>query len=244
MSAESKRYSDREVARIIEAALDVGKKEGAGAHGGLLRSDIEAIARETGIPADHVRLALEGAAEGGGKGLARRLLGSGTTFERQETLPRSLTRDELDSLSQSLPALANLSEAGVAKGEAVTWRRGILKTLLDGFPLSLSVHMVEEGTEIRAKARLGSVATFLFAVSGGVGVLAGMKLSLAAMLLVGIGTIGLPTSIAALSAGGLVGLAGAWLLARLAFRAFVKRSKEKVAAVMERIKASITSMRA
>jgi hypothetical protein len=107
----------------------------------------------------------------------------------------------------------------------LSWKRSILKSIVDGFPLKLSVRKTEGGTEIAASARLRSMASALFAVSGGLGILAGVKLSVLGLLLVGIGSISLPLGAVVVSVGGLAGLGGFWLLARLAFRALVKRSK-------------------
>lgn len=242
MSNESRRYSDREVALIIQAALDIEKQEHIEGGGGLLLSEIEEIARETGISADYIRLAVDKIAAQRKDGASRLLFGSETSFESVEIVPRALTQEELKRLDESLPALTNLTEPSVVHGETLTWKRSILKSYLDGFPLRLRVKRVNDGTAIEASASLKSMAAGLFAVSGGVGIIVGAKLSVAAMLLIGIGTIGLPLSALLLSIGSLIGLGGFWLLARLAFRSFVKRSRGKVAIIVEKIKASIQSM--
>lgn len=241
MPNDAKRYSDREAALIIKAALDLEMKERRAGSGGLLLSEIEEIARETGISVDHVRLAVDKVLDRGKGSAARLWLGSETSFERRKTVPRALTQEELERLDQSLPALTDLSESSIVSGETLTWKRSLVKSVFDGFPLRLSVKQARDGTEITASANLGSMAIALFAVSGGLGVIAGVKLSLAAMLLAGIGSIGLPLSAAILAIGGLAGLGSAWLLARLAFRSFVRRSREKVAGIVERIKAAIQS---
>ena len=243
MPDEPKRYSDRDVALIIQTALDIEMKEHIEDSGGLLLSEIEDIARETGISVDHIRLAVGTMVEGRKKGAARLLLGSETSIERVEIVDQALTQDELESLDQSLPSLTNQHESSVARGGTLSWKRSGLRSLLDGFPLRLSVKQAKGGTEIAASAKLGSLAAALFAVSGGLGVLVGIKVSLAAMLLVGIGSIGLPLGAASLSLGGLIGLGAAWLMARLAFRSFVKRSRERVAAIVDKIRAAILSMR-
>jgi hypothetical protein len=243
MSDESKRYSDREVSLIIQSALDLEMKDHLDKTGGLLQSEIEEIARDTGISVDHIRLAINGMPGGKKNIAARRFFGSDTSFERIEIIPQSLTQDELERLNQSLPILTNAADSSVVNGDRLTWKRSALRSFLDGFPLSLSVKKSEGGTAISAHARLNSIATLLFAISGGLGVVVGMKLAVFAMLLIGIGKIALPTSLLLLATGGVVGLGGFWLLARLAFRAFMKRSQEKVVTMIEKIKAAITGMK-
>jgi hypothetical protein len=240
MPDESKRYSDREVALIIQTALDIEKEENGSS--GLLLSEIEEIARETGISVEHVRLSVDKIVKGRNSKGIRRLLGSDTSFEKIEIVPQSLTQDEMEHLNQTLPILTNSPESSIVNGGTLTWKRSILKSVLDGFPLRLMVKKSKNGTEIVASAKLNSMASVLFAVSGGVGILAGLKLSVGAMLLIGISTIGLPMSALILSIGSLLGLGAFWLLARLAFRSFVKRSREKVAIIVDKIKATIQSM--
>jgi hypothetical protein len=139
--------------------------------------------------------------------------------------------------------VANASDSRVVNGNNLTWKRSVLRSFLDGFPLSLSVHNAEAGTAISARARLGSMASVFFAVSGGLGVLVGMKLAVFSILLIGIGTFSLPMIILILAAGGVFGLGGFWALARLAFRAFVKRSQEKLLTMVEKIKAAVKGMK-
>lgn len=240
MGNESKRYSDGEVSAIIQGALDIGRKDGGG---GLLLSEIEGIARETGIPVEHVRLALERVLEGRDRSLGRVLLGSETSLERLDLVPRALTQGQLESLNKSLPMLTNSPDPSLVDGGSLSWRRGLLKSFLDGFPLSLSISQAEGGTKIAVRARLGPVAAVLFAVSGGLGALAGVKLALLGLLVAGIGTVSLPASLAALAIGGVVGLGGFWLLARRLYRRFVQRSRDRLEASLARIKAAIQDLK-
>ena len=242
MADESKRYSDREVALIVQAALNIEKKEYKDDAGGLLLSEIEEIARETGISVEHIRLAVERIVERQKKNSARLLFGSEMSFQSIDIIPHALTQDELEHLNQSLPALTNLSESSVVNGGTLTWTRSILKSFLDGFPLRLSVKQGKHGTEIEASANLKSMASVLFAVSSGLGVLAGMKLAVFSMLLLGVSNFEMPMSLLFLSLGGLVGFSGFWFIARVAFRSFVKRSREKVATIVDKIKTVIQAM--
>jgi hypothetical protein len=154
-----------------------------------------------------------------------------------------LTQDELERLNQSLPALTNLSESSVVNGGTLTWTRSILKSFLDGFPLRLTVKQGKHGTEIEASAKLNSMASVLFAVSSGLGILAGMKLAVFSMLLIGIGNFGIPMSVLFLSLGSLIGFGGFWFLARVAFRSFVKRSREKIGTIVDNIKTAIQAIK-
>ena len=242
MADETKRYSDREVALIVRAALDIEKNEYKDEAGGLLLSEIEEIAQETGISVEHIRLAINEIVGHRKKNRARLLFGGETSFESIDIIPHALTQDELERLNQSLPVLTNLSESSVANGGTLTWTRSILKSFLDGFPLRLSVKQGKKGTEIEASANLKSMASVLFAASSGLGVLAGMKLAVFSMLLLGVSNFGMPMSLLFLSLGGLVGFGGFWLLARVAFRSFVKRSREKVATIVDKIKTMIEAM--
>jgi hypothetical protein len=243
MGDQARRYTEPELSLIIQAALDLEKRSRIEASGGLSLAEIEEIARETGISAEHIRLAVEGLAGQGKKSRSRLLLGGETSIRRTEVLPEELTQAELDRLEASLPALTGQAEGRVAGGGSLTWKRGILKTILDGFPLSLRVDRAEGGTRIEATARLGSMAAVLFAAAGGAGVLVGFKLSILALILVGLGSLPLPTSALVIALGGLVGGGGFWLLARLGFRAFVKRSRERVEGLVARIRAAIKEMR-
>ncbi|MFZ4618786.1 MAG: hypothetical protein ACOYM2_21685, partial [Rectinemataceae bacterium] len=239
MSDDSRLYSDREVALIVKTALDIERKGKTRAVDGLLLSEIEEIARETGISVEHIRIAVAGIAERGKQSGTRLLLGSDVSFERIDILPQALNQDELERLNKSLPTLTVLSESSVVDSGTISWRRGILKSLLDGFPLSLSVRQGKRGTEIEASCSLKSMALALFAVSSGLGVIVGLKVAVFAMLIIGIGNLSIPMSVLFLALGGLVGLGGFWFLARVAFRAFVKRSRAKVATIVDKIKTAI-----
>jgi hypothetical protein len=242
MSDDSRLYSDREVALIVQTALDIERKGKLAPADGLLLSEIEDIARETGISPEHIRLAVAGIEEREKKSGAKLLLGSDVSFERIDIIPQALTQDELEHLHQSMPALTDLSESSVVNSGTISWTRGILKSLLDGFPLSLSVRQGKQGTEIAASAKLNSMALALFAASSGLGVILGLKVAVFAMLLIGISNIGVPMGVLSLCFGGIVGLGGFWFLARFAFRAFVKRSRAKVATIVNKIKTAICGM--
>ena len=242
MADEMKRFSGREVALTVQAALDIEKKEYKDEAGGLLLSEIEDIATETGISVEHIRLAVNEIVGHREKNRARLLFGGETSFESIDIIPHALTQDELDRLNQSLPALANLSESSVVNGGTLTWTRSILKSFLDGFPLRLSVKQGKKGTEIEASTNLKSMASVLFAASSGLGVLAGMKLAVFSMLLLGVSNFGMPMSVVFLSLGSLVGFGVFWFMTRVVFRSFVKRSREKVATIVDKIKTMIQAM--
>jgi hypothetical protein len=88
MPDESKRYSDREVALIVQAALDIEKKEFIDDAGGLLLSEIEEIARETGISVEHIRLAVDRIVERRKRNSARLLFGSETCLRGSTSFPK------------------------------------------------------------------------------------------------------------------------------------------------------------
>jgi hypothetical protein len=238
MADHEKRYSDREFNLIVKTALDLEKRHPASPEG-LLLSDIEAIARETGISVDHVRLAVEQMQEAQNGTPARFWLGSATSLDHQDQVPEHLAPNELERLRQSLPSLAVRSDSKVAADGSLQWKRGVVESMLDGFPLTVQVKDGAQGTEIRAHADLRSTAAGLFLVSGGLGVVLGMKLAFFALLLVGLGNVTLPLGLLTVSAGSLLGLGAFWFLARFGFRWFTQRARTKVADLVARLKAAI-----
>ncbi len=241
MADHEKRYSDREFALIVKTALDLERKNPGASPEGLRLSDIEAIARETGISVDHVRQAVEQLREAQSRTPARFWLGAETSLETQDLVPEHLTAEGLDQLRQSLPSLTARSESRVASDGSLQWKRGVVESMLDGFPLTVQVKDGAQGTEIRARADLRSTAAGLFLVSGGLGAVLGLKVAFFALLVVGLAHVTLPLGLLAASAGALLGLGGFWVLARVGFRWFVRRARTKVAELVARLKAVIPS---
>ncbi len=242
MSDQEKRYADREFALIIQAALELERKNPNSAKDGLLLSEIETIAQETGISVEHVRSAVDQIVEAKKKGQAHFWLGSATSFESRDLAPETLNPEQLEQLRQALPSLTTLSESNLAPDGSIQWKRGVLGSMLDGYPLTLQVKNRDRKTEIVARADLRSTAVGLFLISGGAGVVLGLKLALFAMLVIGLGNVTIPTGLLLLSAGGLIGMGGFWFVARWTFRWFAKRARGKVAELVSRIRSAIPSI--
>ena len=232
------RYDDQESARIIKRALEIQQTErpGEGGASGLSLTELEGIARESGIDPELIRRAAhELSAESAGRpGTAARLFFGGPIRSAAAASLRSEVSPELlESLLVPLPTITGDAGTGSVVGRTLMWNSDTLAAMRNGRSLSITVRPRAGGTEVRVEDNLSGIAGGLFGgIVGGMGLGGGLGLGL------GIGLLGSPLFAALVPIGV---FAGAWLLARRIFALVRRYRKRREARILETIRTALES---
>jgi len=240
MDPVERRYDDQESARIIKRALEIQQTErpGEGTASGLSLTELEGIARESGIDPELVRRAAhELSAESGGRpGAAARLfVGGPIRSAATVSLRSSVSPEVLESLLVPLPTITGDAGTGSVVGRTLMWASDTLTAMRNGRSLSITVRPRAGGTEIRVEENLSGMAGGLFGgIVGGLGLGGGLGIGIG----VGIAVLGSPLFAALVPIGV---LAGAWQLARGIFALVRRYRKRREARILETIRSALES---
>lgn len=232
-SGDARRFTDREVRRILERALEIQKREtkeltpGGGAGTGLTIEDITDAAVQAGINPSLVRRAARELETGTGKG--RVFLGSEPDPISSASLPYRVSDEDLRELLPMIQSFTGQAGSGTVSRLALSWASIMQSTSNTGVTTEVTVRTGRDSTEITVRDRLGAVAGGVFGgLMGGVGVGAGLGVGFG----VGLGTFGSP-SFAALFALGM--LTVSYLGARMVFTGVARWRRRERSRALERI---------
>ncbi len=240
MDAAEHRYDDQESARIIRRALEIQRTErtAGGTGAGLTLPELEGIARESGIDPELIRRAAhELSAESVGRpgAPARLFFGGPIRLTAAASLRSEVSPEMLESLLVPLPTITGDAGTGSVVGRTLMWASDTLVALRSGRSLSVTVHPIAGGTEVRVEENLSGVAGGLFGgIAGGLGLGGGLGIGLG----VGIAVLGSPIFAALVP---IAVLAGAWQLARSIFALVRRYRKRRAARILETIRAALES---
>ncbi len=172
-----RRYSHDEVSAIFRAAADSAESRAiAGAQpdgpGGLTLADLNAIAREIGIPPDAVARAARSLDSAPVSAATRRVMGLPIGVQRTVQLSRALTDVEWDQLAVVLRQTFGSTGVVTRSGSLREWRSGNLHVLLEPTPSGQQVRMrtINEAAQV-----LTFMGGAMFGLSALVGVLSSLK---------------------------------------------------------------------
>lgn len=220
MSGDARRFTDREVRRILERALEIQKREakelapGGGPGTGLTIEDLTDAAVQAGINPSLVTRAARELETGTGRW--RGFLGSEPDPVTAASLPYRVSDEDLHELLPMIQSFTGMAGSGTVSRLSLSWASIAQSTSNTGIPTEVTVRTGRGSTEISVRDRLGAVAGGVFGgLMGGVGVGAGVGVGFG----VGLGALGsLP--FAALFALGM--LAASYLGSRLIFTGVVR----------------------
>lgn len=239
VSDTQRRYTDAEVRKIIEKALNLQKKETSGIPGsdkeGVTLSELDAIASEAGISSSLIRRA---AAEVDFNPAAKkqaRLLGGRVDLVEIRTAGRIAGQTDLERVFAMIPSITGESGTGNVMGGALSWATSAEAVQRTGHSVEISVTPSAGRSIVRVRDRLGQIAAGIFGgLVGGIGLGAGLGVGLG----VGLKALG-SVPFAVLFPIGTV--LGGYLIARLAFTLFSKTRESRIKESAENIAQLIDS---
>jgi hypothetical protein len=230
-----RRYSDREVRRLLERATELQYTEGESPEAtGMTLPQLEAIAREAGIDVDAVRRA---AAEldsdvGGATGrLAARLAGAPLAVVLQRVLPDEVSSENFEVVIPLIRAAAGTQGQASQVGHTFSWQA---QNPTSARELGVFITSRNGETRIRIEERYGALAGAVFGgglggIGGGVGIGVGVGVGAAlgsvAMM------IGFPIAVIGVT----------YLGSRALFNTVVGRRRRVLGRLMEEIVEAVAS---
>lgn len=171
-----RRYSDREVRRLLERAAELQYAEGESPEGsGLTLPQLEAIAREAGIDVDAIRrAAIElDAGVGGATGrVVTNLAGAPLAVALQRVLPGEVPPEAFEVVIPLIRAAAGTQGQASQVGRTLSWQA---QNPTSARELGVFVTSRNGETRIRIEERYGALAGAVFGgglggIGGGVGI--------------------------------------------------------------------------
>lgn len=212
-----RRYDEAEVGKILKRATEIQESQRAprSTGGGMSLGELEEIAREVGIDAEHLRRAareLDMRAPGGGP--VEELVGGPLSLIRERTVAGEIAEEGFEAVVVELQRMDEAHGQPSLLGRTLTWRS---ETASKTRTLQVVVSSRNGRTEIRAEERLHQFASGLFGgtVAGG-----GLGVGLGVGLPVGIEVLG-STLFAVAFPLGIIGLS--YLASRAIYRQIVQR---------------------
>ncbi|HSM35070.1 MAG TPA: hypothetical protein VK837_01620 [Longimicrobiales bacterium] len=227
-----RRYSDKEVSRILERATQLQATARSGpAREGLTLRELQEIGVEAGIDAATLRAAARELDAPVGSGLGNALAGGPLVVALEARVAGSLPRESLDALVPLIQRAADAPGQASAVGDTLTWSSNA-----HGNTRSLQVLVSAESddhTLVRVEERLAGTAWALYGgIVGGAG--GGIGFGVGGALGGALGSVLLGVLIPVAAFG------GSYLLARSLYRGAVARRTRALGALVEDIAREIS----
>jgi hypothetical protein len=237
MTQDEPKFSDKDVRKIIQKALDIQKRERASEGTGEVvsrtgdysLSDIEQAAGEIGLSPELVHQAATELDTGGRSSFLHRFLGAETTIVATGRSPRSADPETLQELAATMQAIVGIVGAGNVHGSAYSWTTTSADVERRGFATEVTVRSRQNGTIVEVTDRLGQLAGGLYGgILGGVGLGAGLGVGLG----VGLGALGSPLFAAIFAIGTFTLSFG---LSRLIYTSVAKQRRKTTKQILNKI---------
>ncbi len=222
----ARRYSEREVARLLRRATELQRSEPSAPNpGGFTLSELEDAALEAGIDPRYLRRAAAELEAGGGEGLAEKLAGAPIGFVLERVVPGELSEARFEELVPLLSAGTLGQGTASAVGKTLTWSS---RSDSNTSSQQVLVQVRDGETLVRVEERLGGFAGGLFGgllggVGGGVGIGVGGAVG---------GALGLPIFAVAWP---VTVITGTYVAARKIFQAHVERRRRRMQDLLDGI---------
>jgi eukaryotic-like serine/threonine-protein kinase len=239
MESDERRLTDKEAQAVIARAVDMQRRELMPETGdmGLSISDLERVAKESGLDPSYIRRALTevGAARRGG--VAEPLFGGPFILRKSAEVEGSLTDEALSKALASLSDVIGEWGNGTAANGMLTWAGDSAAAMRSGRTLHVALRPSPKGLAVRVEENLSNIAGGLFGgIVGGLGISVGL-------------CVGIPVGLTVLHSPlfavlvGIGGMALTWLLSRGIYSRIVKWRSRKIEGMIEGIKGLLESLK-
>ena len=242
MTDDDHRYSDRDVDRILQKALEMQRKgrqddptSNASRDNRLTLGDIEQAGKEVGIEPSLIRDALYEIEIESHRNRGSLFLGGSLSVSASETIDAPTNDETVRELAAAMQGIVSSQGAATTHGTTLSWRTDRLAAMQQAYSTEITVHGTKDRTKIEIRENLGQLAGAIFGgVMGGVGLGAGLGVGFG----VGMGALGMP-GVTAIIAVGTLGFS--YLLSRFIFRAVHSKRKRETRKVASRIRAFLSA---
>lgn len=237
MNDDPIRYSDDDVRKIIQRALEIQKRATPVADDaqpnrspeGLSIDEIEQTAAEIGLDPSLIRQAASDLHVTPDRPMLRRFLGAETQMTATRTLPQSAHTETLQELAVALQSVAGVQGMGSVHGGVCSYVTSGADAEKRGFSTEITVQATRSGTVIEIRERFGMLALGIYGgLMGGIGLGAGLGVGFG----VGMGVLGSGGIAAAIAIGT---FAASYGLARLIFTGLVRSRRREGRRMADRI---------
>ncbi|MDX1647641.1 MAG: hypothetical protein R3304_10890 [Longimicrobiales bacterium] len=220
-------YGEEEVGRILQRATELQHREPKPTTPGLTLAELEEVAAEAGIDPVHLRrAAMEVEAGTDATGVWSHVVGETLKITRDISLPGELDQSGFEWVAAAIQDAATEHGQPSLLGRTLTWRA---ETASKTRTTQIVVSSRGGQTSVRLEENLAQIASGLFGgltVGGGVGVGVGVGLPLALEVL-GSTLFAVAAPLGMMSLG--------YVAARAAYRIVVKRRRDAVDALFDRV---------
>lgn len=223
----ARRYGDREIGLILKRATEIQDETPEPGGTGLTVQELEEIAVEAGIEARHLRLAIAELHRGApASRLVSTLLGSSPTIALERVFQGEVSDSVFERLLPEIQHVAVGQGVPSVFGKTLTWRS---TTPQNARSLQVTVSSRDGETQIRIEEQLHGLAGGLFGgLVGGGGAGVGIGVG------IGVG-VDVLSSVLFSVVFPLAAIGGAYALARTIFGTLVRRRKQALHQLMERL---------
>ena len=184
-----RRYSDKEVSRLLKYATELQEKDEAGGRlgheGGMTLATLQDVAAEAGIDPRYVQFAAARIDSPEPTGLEHSLAGTPLLVRAERVLPGELQEGDYEQIVTEIQMAADVQGDASMVGRTLTWRSATSEHQFRALQVTVSSRNGE--TRIQAEERLHGYAGMLF---GGVVGGGGMGVGFGVGMGVGLGALG------------------------------------------------------
>ncbi|MBN2735504.1 MAG: hypothetical protein JXR70_00895 [Spirochaetales bacterium] len=230
MEQTEKRYSDKELAKVIEKALVLQQQETMKSQDGMTESELIALAGELGIKEKYLMRAMEDP-DLPQKTKSSLFLGGPTKQDVVFYLDRSPEKFDLTEAAAQLSDVMKMRGSGSAIEGQLSWQNDSMTSYQSGISSQLMGYETRDGkykVEIRE-----NYGMFAGAIYGGIGGGLGLGVGLGLGLGVGLGSLGSVLFSVLFPLGVLF---GSYFLCRGIFKSYTKYRKNTILEAMDKLK--------
>ena len=185
MPEDNLKYTEQDVRKILQKALDIQKRENSPAErdgnpsGEYSLVDIEQAAEEIGLIPEHVHQAAAELDSQSNSSFLSTFLGAETSIVATGRDQEPVDEETLQGLIAAMQTIAGATGVGNVHGSVCSWATTSADVERRGFPTEIIVRTGKRGTVAEVRERLGQLAAGIYGgVMGGVGLGAGLGVGL------------------------------------------------------------------
>jgi hypothetical protein len=230
----SRRFNDKEVARIIKRASELQEEEApTDSTTGLSLAELEQVAKEAGLDPALVRRAAADLDTRVTDQQPSMLVGAPTTLRLERTIDGEVPADEYEAIVAEIQRTLDAVGTGATLGRSLSWTLSPASRRRSARSVQVTITPRGGRTTIRIEEHMGALAGGIFGGAAGIG---GGFTGPA----IGVGMGALHSGVAAVGMVGVV-VSGVYLLARTIYGRVTRRRGEQLQALMSRLAAHVAT---